>query len=95
MVTPEEVKKLFELARIEASPEELEKFPKEIDAILGYVKILAEAPLADIAPTISFASGKTPLRSDAVITSSQARKIQFPAMQEGYLKTKKVFGDAS
>ena len=90
MISPEEVKKLFELARIEASAEELQKFPKELDAILGYIKILTETPLGDVAPTISFTGKNVPLRADESIAPVKELKNQFPETENGYLKTKKV-----
>jgi aspartyl-tRNA(Asn)/glutamyl-tRNA(Gln) amidotransferase subunit C len=37
MISPEEVKKLAHLARIEMTPEEETQFASEIDSILGYV----------------------------------------------------------
>lgn len=37
MVTPEEVKKLAALARVEVSDEDLPKFAKEFEAVLAYV----------------------------------------------------------
>lgn len=91
MITPEEIKKLFELAKIEATPEELEKFPREIDAILAYVKKLSDAPVDNISPTLSMVP-------DALLRQDEARQPgkdfikSFPASRKGYLETKKVFG---
>lgn len=47
MATVEEVKKLAALARIELGEEELEKFTKEFEAILGYVGQLESLKIPD------------------------------------------------
>lgn len=95
MITPEEVARLFELSKMSPTPEELETFPKEIDAILSYVKVLHHAPTRDTAPIISFAPKYPLLRADDVITREEsdrdALKEQFPASKDGYVKTKNVF----
>ena len=95
MITPEEVKRLFELSRIEASREELERFPKELDAILKYVEKLKSAPLGDLPPTLSFVAETTEFRKDGAYPLDAADveflKTSFPEREGDYLKTKKVF----
>ncbi len=39
-ITKEEVKNLADLARLEITPDELEKMTSEIDSILGYVGVV-------------------------------------------------------
>lgn len=96
MITPEEVKRLFELARIEASAEELAKFPAELDSILEYVAQLSSADVANVSPTLSFAAPESTFREDAafepLVQEQTALTDQFPDEENGYLKTKKVFG---
>ncbi|MBI4121615.1 MAG: aspartyl/glutamyl-tRNA amidotransferase subunit C [Candidatus Ryanbacteria bacterium] len=91
------VKHLFDLARIDASEEELAKFPKELDAILEYVAMLKKAPLDGLPPTLSFAPDTKELRRDEVSALDAADiaflKKSFPEREMDYLKTKKVFGD--
>lgn len=50
MITPEEVKKLAALARVEVSDEELPKFVKEFEAILAYVGQLEKLDIDVTAP---------------------------------------------
>jgi|SRR3989344_1322749 len=89
------VKRLFELSRIEASREELEKFPKELDAILEYVATLKKAPLGNLPPTLSFVAETTEFRKDGAYSLDAADveflKNSFPEREGDYLKTKKVF----
>jgi aspartyl-tRNA(Asn)/glutamyl-tRNA(Gln) amidotransferase subunit C len=42
MLTPEEVKKVAEMARIELSDTEVEKFQKDLSSVLDYVDVLKE-----------------------------------------------------
>ncbi len=105
MITPEEIKRLFELSRIEASREELEKFPKELDAIFSYIEKLKSAPprlassearpLGDLPPTLSFVAETTEFRKDGAYpldaTDVEFLKNSFPEREGDYLKTKKVF----
>ncbi|MEK7643654.1 MAG: Asp-tRNA(Asn)/Glu-tRNA(Gln) amidotransferase subunit GatC [Patescibacteria group bacterium] len=96
MITPEDVKRLFELAKIEVTEEELARFPKEIDAILEYIRKLQSAPLGEVSPTISFAPEDRALRVDANSVENAKRtdalRDAFPESFEHYLKVKKVFG---
>lgn len=50
MISKEEVKKIAELARIEIPDSQLEKYQKELSAILEFVGTLSSADTADIAP---------------------------------------------
>ena len=97
MITPEEVKKLFALARVEATPEELERLPKEISDILAYIDKLKSAPLGELPPTLSFAPTLKELRFDEIVSQDavavESLKKQFPEISGDYLKTKKVFGE--
>jgi aspartyl/glutamyl-tRNA(Asn/Gln) amidotransferase C subunit len=94
MITPEEIKKLFELSRIEPSEEDLTTLPKDLDAILEYIKTLQSVDLKDVAPTLSMA-GEVKLRSDEVRANApgdvELITKQFPDSENGYLRTKKVF----
>jgi len=96
-MTPDEVKKLFALARVEATAEELERLPKEISDILTYIDKLKSAPLGELPPTLSFAPSLEELRPDEVVSQdaadNAALKAQFPEASGDYLKTKKVFGE--
>ncbi len=95
MITSEEVKKLFSLARIEATPEELARLPKEISDIFAYIDKLKTAQLGELAPTLSFAPILKELRADTAISQNASDveliKGQFPESSDDYLKTKKVF----
>ncbi len=95
MLTPKEVKHLFDLARIEVSKAELEQFPKELNAIFSYIEELKKAPVEGVSPTLSFAPVLSELREDEA-RSMEGSDVEFlvhsfPESKNGYLKTKKVF----
>lgn len=50
MITREEVEKLAQLARLKVPAEELDKLAKDLEAILGYVSELKEAPTGNLPP---------------------------------------------
>lgn len=56
-VSEEEVKHIAELARIELTSEEVNKFTKEISDILGYIEQLKEVDTEGVEP-ISQVTGK-------------------------------------
>ncbi len=91
-MTPKEVQHLFELARIEASSAELEKFPKELGSILDYVKKLSLANVKGAHKAINFENN---LRLDEVRPDDDSDRLikQFPEVEDRQLKTKKVFGE--
>jgi aspartyl-tRNA(Asn)/glutamyl-tRNA(Gln) amidotransferase subunit C len=92
-----DIEKLFELAKIKVTSEELERFPREFNAILEYAKKLKEAPLGALPPTLSMAPRKNVFREDESRDPENEMTAllvdQFPELKEGYLKTKNVFGN--
>lgn len=94
MISPEDMKRLFELARIEPTREELERLPKDVVSILEYVQRLQSGDLAEASPTLSMAK-RTDLRADEAHPGTAADvelvTSQFPSQENGYLKTNKVF----
>ena|SRR3989344_9566816 len=95
MITPEEVKKLFLLSRIEAGAIELEQFPRELNSIFGYVEQLKNASVGETLPTLSFVSILPELRKDLPAAQdavdTEGLKRSFPESKDGFLQTKKVF----
>lgn len=95
MISEDDIKKLFELAKIEATEEELKKFPKEVNSILEYVATLSQVALPD-----ALDNGEGVInnfREDEALPGSSAQRERikgaFPESERGLLKTKKVFGD--
>lgn len=93
-VSEEEVKHIAELARIELTEEEVNKFTKEISDILGYVEQLKEVDTEGVEP-ISQVTGKINVfREDVSEDASQEKKDimakNYPDSQDGYIKVKQI-----
>ncbi|MFQ5513529.1 MAG: Asp-tRNA(Asn)/Glu-tRNA(Gln) amidotransferase subunit GatC [Myxococcota bacterium] len=65
-INAEEVARLAELARLELSPEEVERMRRDLDAILGYVRKLEALDTSQVPATAHVLDVHTPLRSDDV-----------------------------
>lgn len=91
----EGIKRLFELACVGVTNEELARFQNEFKAILEYAAKLKEAPLGDLPPTLSMAPRTNVSREDrSVPVQDESLELlisQFPESKEKYLKTKNVF----
>ncbi|MEK7576229.1 MAG: Asp-tRNA(Asn)/Glu-tRNA(Gln) amidotransferase subunit GatC [Patescibacteria group bacterium] len=92
-----DIEKLFRLARIEVTSQELERFPSEIDSILAYVAELSRADVAHVSPMLSMAPAANMNRidesKDVNEEIQEAIISQLPDTKDGYLKTRKVFGE--
>ena len=107
MLSKEEVKKVADLARIEITDQEAEKYSKELSDILGFVEKLNEADTDKIGPiaparlaTQSVAGrhitgAKNATREDKIIEASNETKEgiikNFPEKKDRFDKVKAVF----
>jgi len=94
-ISIEEVGRVAQLARIELTSEEKEKFSRDLSAILDYVDQLSEIDVSAVAPTSQVTGLKNVLRQDVVVGfgESQAQSLVrlAPTKQENYIKVKAVF----
>ena len=65
-ITPEEVRKVGNLARLELDPDEVEEMAGHLNKILGYVAKLNELDTSDIKPTTHAISINNAFREDVV-----------------------------
>jgi aspartyl-tRNA(Asn)/glutamyl-tRNA(Gln) amidotransferase subunit C len=63
-LSPEIVKYVAQLSRIELTPEELERLSKQLQAILGFIDQLNSADISGIAPTSHILPITNVLRED-------------------------------
>lgn len=93
MITPDDIKKLFRLARIEATESDIQKFPTEVGAILEYVGQLGALKLPDVVNPADRCVNN--FREDnAMAVSDDTRQTlldAFPEREGDYLATPKVF----
>jgi len=95
MLNKEEVKKIAQLARIEISEEEAEKYSHELSDILGFVEKLNEADTEGIEPIAHITGAKNVIREDKVVEYSDKTKENiinnFPEKKDRFDKVKAVF----
>jgi aspartyl-tRNA(Asn)/glutamyl-tRNA(Gln) amidotransferase subunit C len=65
-ITDDDVRKVADLARLSLTPDELAKMRDDMDAILGYVDVLAQVDTVDVPPTTHPLELFAPLRPDEV-----------------------------
>lgn len=68
-LTKEEVVKIAKLARLSLNEAEIEKYSKDLNAILGYVEQLQELDTKNVEPMIGAINHQKPLREDKAVSS--------------------------
>ena len=95
MLSKEEVKKIANLARIEISEEESERYSRELSDILVFVEKLNEADTEGIEPIAHITGAKNVIREDKVVEYSDETKENiidnFPEKKDRFDKVKAVF----
>ncbi|OGI68897.1 hypothetical protein A3A05_01865 [Candidatus Nomurabacteria bacterium RIFCSPLOWO2_01_FULL_41_12] len=85
-----DVESLAELARIELSEGEKKEILKDMESILGYIKQIEEVSVGDLEPEYQL---KNVWREDELKPQEFSRDLilkQFPDLQDGFLKVKKI-----
>ncbi|MDI6777583.1 MAG: Asp-tRNA(Asn)/Glu-tRNA(Gln) amidotransferase subunit GatC [Patescibacteria group bacterium] len=95
MLSKQQVQKIANLARIEITGEEAEKYLKELSDILGFVEKLNEADTDGIEPIAHITDAKNETREDKIIEYSEETKTgiikNFPEKKDRFDKVKAVF----
>lgn len=96
MISKEEIQKLADLARIEIGGKEAAKLAGEMDAILGYVKLVQQFHSEGTPEELGIEIGENynVLREDENPTESGTYSkeliTEFPEKEGDYLKAKKI-----
>ncbi len=92
MVSKEDVYHIADLAKLDFSHEELEKFTDEFSKILEYVGQLKELDTEGVEPTYNISSKVQPLREDVVMPSLPKEEVlkNAPEEQYGYFKLPRI-----
>ena len=92
-LTISEVEKIAQLARIELTKDEKQKFAEDLSAILEYVGKLQEVDTAQIEPTAQVTGLVNVMREDKVKACPWRAEIlaQAPDVEQGGVKVKSVF----
>lgn len=94
MLSKEEVVKIAQLARIELTEKEVEKFQKELSTILEYVEELKQVDVTGLEEVSQVTGLVNVQRDDKVVIIDEAmRQAIFknaPEMKDGYYKVKAI-----
>jgi aspartyl-tRNA(Asn)/glutamyl-tRNA(Gln) amidotransferase subunit C len=93
-LSKEEVLKIANLARLELSVAEVEKYGDQLSAILDYVETLNKLNVDGIEPTAHAVMVPTPFRADerALGNSLEKSLSNAPDREETFFKVPKVIG---
>ena len=92
MLSKDEVKKIASLARIELSESEVEKFQKDLSAVLDYVDELKKVDVSGVDEVFEVTGLVNVQRDDAAMVSDTHEGIfkNAPEMKDGFYKVKAI-----
>lgn len=90
----EEIKHIADLARLELTPEELNKYGEQLSAVLSYIDQLQEVDVDGIEPTAQVTGLVNVWREDKVIdcpaAEYEASLKEAPELEDHQIKVKRV-----
>jgi aspartyl-tRNA(Asn)/glutamyl-tRNA(Gln) amidotransferase subunit C len=92
----EQVKKVAHLARLDLSPQEIEKFTGQLGSILEYVEQLSELDVTDVPPTTRAIDVSNVLRRDQLQPFSERERILAitPDSDGDFLRVPKIIAES-
>jgi aspartyl-tRNA(Asn)/glutamyl-tRNA(Gln) amidotransferase subunit C len=92
MLTEEEVKKVAQMARIELSDTEIEKFQKDLSSVLDYVDALKEVDTDGLEIVSSVTGLENVQREDKAVMADYQEEIMSnaPERKDKYYKVKSI-----
>ena len=95
MLSKQETEHIAQLARLGLSPQEIEKYQKDLSDILSYIDKLKEADIDGVNPFTHSIALSNVLRADQKIDRAPEEIVklrhEFPDQKDGYLKVKSIF----
>jgi len=87
-----DIEKIAELAMLKLTPEEKERFSKQLQEVLSYMEKLNELDTKNVQPMRHVLDMATPFRDDVVHPSMERKKalLNAPSQENGYFKTPKI-----
>lgn len=92
-ITKKEVEHIAKLARIELTPQEIDKFQGDLNKVLGYIEVLKTVDTTGVEPLAAVTGLENVFREDIAEKSSIADEIikNAPEKSGRFIKVKKVF----
>ncbi|MCP4726248.1 MAG: Asp-tRNA(Asn)/Glu-tRNA(Gln) amidotransferase subunit GatC [bacterium] len=87
-----DIKKVADLARLELTPEEEDRFGKQLKEVLSYMDKLNEINTEGVEPLHHVIDIPAPMREDVIKPSLDREKalLNAPSKENGFFKTPKV-----
>ncbi len=94
-ITPDEVRRIAQLANIGLDEAQVVPMAKELDQIVGFVEQLQSVDTGDVAPTDQVTGLVDVFRPDEVGQEFSREELlaNAPAQQDGYFKVKRVLNN--
>lgn len=94
-ITPEEVERVADLARLRLEPAEAERMSAELDVVLEYAQLLQEVDTRGVEPTSHAVPLPTPMRADrpAPPVDPELALANAPAREDSAFVVPRVIGD--
>ena len=91
-ITPEDVKHIADLARLEFSQQELDQFQGNLERILDYISKLNQLDTDDVPPTSHVIPIRNVTKTDEVIQRYDRQQIlaNSPSQEKGYFEVPKI-----
>lgn len=94
MLDKQQIQHIANLARLELSDEEMDKYGTQLSDILGYIEQLQEVDVEGVEPTAQVTGLENVLRDDEIKDWSDKERQealeQAPALEDGQVKVKRV-----
>jgi aspartyl-tRNA(Asn)/glutamyl-tRNA(Gln) amidotransferase subunit C len=94
MLSKDEVKNIAALARVGVNEKEIEKYQKDLSAILDYFQKLDELDTDNVSPISHITGMENKIRSDKMVDFGKLGKDSIlknaPEVKEGHIKVKSV-----
>lgn len=93
-LSKEDILKLAKLSKLELTPEEIEKFQSEIEAILGYVDQLQAVDVSGLEPTNQVTGLTNVMRPDEIRQYAEQAELlkNLPKRESGQIKVNRMIG---
>lgn len=91
-LTRDDVLKLAHLSKLTLTSEQLERFTRELEAIVGYVEQLQSVDVDGLEPTYQISGLKNVMRDDETREYASREELlkNVPEQHDGFIKVKRV-----
>jgi aspartyl-tRNA(Asn)/glutamyl-tRNA(Gln) amidotransferase subunit C len=95
-LTRDEVRHVALLARLQLTPDELDRMTHDLEQVLDHVAVLNQAPVADVPPTYSVNPPPEAWRADVPVSGlSQAEALaNAPEARDGQFRVPRILEEA-